>query len=72
MRNTLEKFVESSVDQMETVDSILQGKANMYAIRAKNIAFQVSELASPLPPPCCCEWLTSLHITAANPIVTGK
>ncbi len=42
MWKTLEKFIQTSADQVEVVDSIVQGKANDYTVNAKDITFQVN------------------------------
>ena len=42
MWKVLEKFHEDSRYQREVVDSVVQDRVNMYTVRAKDIAFQVS------------------------------
>ncbi len=43
MWKAFDKFHKSSESQQEAVESVIQGRANMYAISARDIAFQVRE-----------------------------
>lgn len=42
MWKVLDKFYEANSYQREVVDSVVQERVNMYSVRAKDIAFQVS------------------------------